>query len=167
MKKDPNHAYLLLFGVFLLLQIPFIETVPRIMVDEPWYSNTAWNFSIGNGFTNTVPGAQGGDLLFLFSFLLGIAFKIFGTSLFVGKMISIFGGLIGLSGFLLVIKELRITNRFIVIVSGLLFTFSNVNYIVFRTVRPESWVVCFAIWSIFYLLKGNRSNHFNYYYLIS
>ena len=62
--------YILLFAIFFLLELPYLDTSPRITVDEPWYANTAWNFSIGNGFINTVPGSHGGDDLFLFTFLL-------------------------------------------------------------------------------------------------
>ena len=111
--------------MYLLLQIPLIGVVPSIMVDEPWYANTAWNFSIENGFINTVPESKttAGIDLFLYTFFLGTAFKLFDTSLYMAKMVSIIGGLIGLIGFINILKELRITNRFIVIVSSLLFIF--------------------------------------------
>ena len=158
MKKNSNYVHLLLIGIFLLLQIPLIDTIPGIMVDEPWYANTAWNFSIGNGFTNTVPGAYGGDDLFLFTFLLGVAFKLFGTSLLIARTVSVIGGVIGLIGFFQVLKLLKIRSKSIVFICGLLFIFSNVNYIIFRSVRPESWVVALVVWALYFLIKGSRTN---------
>ena len=165
MKNNSNYVHLLLIGIFLLLQIPFIDTIPGIMVDEPWYANTAWNFSIGNGFINTVPGSQGGDDLFLFTFLIGIAFKLFGTSLFTARMVSVMGGLVGFIGFVQILKMLKIKSKFVVFISGLLFIFSNVSYIIFRSVRPESWIVALGIWALYFLIKGYRTNkEINYYF---
>ncbi|MBH49868.1 MAG: hypothetical protein CMG69_03850 [Candidatus Marinimicrobia bacterium] len=149
--------------LYFIFQIPYLTKVPTIMVDEPWYSNTAYNFINGEGFINTVPGSEGGDLLFLFPFIVGIFFKVFGTSLITGKIVSIIGGFISLFGFLSILKELQIKNKIILSVSSLIFIFSNVNYVVFRTVRPESWVVCFGIWSIYFLLRCFKSNRLYYY----
>ncbi|NJK93855.1 MAG: hypothetical protein HC905_02040 [Bacteroidales bacterium] len=65
---------ILLILVYFLLQLLFINSVPDIMVDEPWYANTAYNFSQGNGLVNTCPGTQGGDTFVIYTFLLGIFF---------------------------------------------------------------------------------------------
>ena len=165
MIKHYNYTFFILIGIFLLLQIPLIDTLPGIMVDEPWYANTAWNFSVGNGFTNTVPGSQGGDDLFLFTFLLGIFFKLFGTSLFTARMVSIIGGLVGLIGFFQILKILKIKSKFVIFISGLLFIFSNVSYIIFRSVRPESWVVALGVWALYFLIKGHILNkEINYFF---
>ena len=118
---------------------------------------TRLEFSIGNGFINTVPGSHGGDDLFLFTFLLGVIFNLIGTSLSVARMVSIIGGLVGLAGFLWILKELKINSRFVILFSGLIFIFSNVNYIIFRSVRPESWVIAFGIWALYFLIKSIKT----------
>ena len=164
MLKNNNCMLLFLIGIFFLLQIPLIDKVPRIMLDEPWYANTGWNFSIGNGFTNTVPGSQGGDYLFLFTFLLGIAFKLFDASLLTARMVSVIGGLLGLLGFIWVLKELKIKSNLVIILCSFLFIFSNVNYIIFRSVRPESWVVALGLWALYFLIKAYKDeNNVNYF----
>lgn len=113
--RTNKYIFLLLFVIFFLLQLPLIDTSPSIMVDESWYSNTAWNFSIGNGFTNTVPGSHGGDDLFLFTFLLGVAFKLFGTSLITARTVSVIGGLVGLIGFFQVLKIPKIKSKVVLL----------------------------------------------------
>ncbi len=69
-----------------------------IVVDEPWYANTAWNFSVGNGFVDTAVGSGAGEETFLFPFLLGLAFYFFGVSLLTARMVSVIGGIISIIG---------------------------------------------------------------------
>ena len=157
-----NKLLLFLLFIFLLLQIPLIDIFPGIMVDESWYANTAWNYSIGNSTINTVPGGGGGDDLFLYTVLLGTIFQIFGTSLAIGRLFSVFCGLFSLIGYFKILKILDIKNNIIVFVCVLMFIFSNVNYVIFRSVRPESLVVLLAIWSIYFLIKGHKNNNINF-----
>lgn len=158
MNKYIQNELVILIVMALILQIPFINVIPGIMVDEPWYANTAWNFSLGNGFTNTVPGAYGGDDLFLYTLLLGIAFKIFGTSLLVARIVSIVAGIFSLAGIYQILKVLKVKNPWILSTVGTLFIFSNVNYIIFRSARPEGWIVAFGVWALYYLIKGYKTD---------
>jgi hypothetical protein len=133
-----------------------MTSVPDIMEDEPWYANTAYNFSQGKWFINTNVGHYGGDFFVFYTFLLGIGIKLFGCSLFVSRMVSVIGGLItlwGLKSILTILKTSIRTNIFVLSI----FIFSNVTYVVFRTTRPDSWIIAFGIWSIFYLVKYHES----------
>jgi len=123
------------------------------MVDESWYANTAHNFSIGKGIINTNPGGRGGDEAFLYTLIMGIFFNVFGTSLFVGRLVSVLGGLIGLIGFILILKKNNI-DRLYILLGSFVFIFSNVFYIIFRAIRPEGWVVTFVIWGVYFIIQS-------------
>lgn len=138
--------------LYLALQLLFLDKLPDIMEDEPWYANTAYNFSQGNGFTNTNVGHQGGDFFILYTFFLGIAIKVFGCTLYVTRMVSVVAGLIALWGMISLLKTLKVS-KLISSLTLLMFVLSNVTFVVFRTTRPESWILAFGIWSVFYLVK--------------
>lgn len=130
----------------------FVNNVPDIMVDEPWYGNTAYNFSKGNGIVNTSPGSQGGDIFIIYTVLLGSFYKLFGCTLLVTRTFSIISGVFALIGLIEVLKLLRIKLSVIALVSGL-FIFSNVFYIIFRSGRPDGLIVTFGIWSVYFVIK--------------
>jgi len=147
-----NTVYIGLTILFILFQLFFITRVPDIMEDEPWYANTAYNFSVGNWFTNTNTGHQGGDTFIVYTFILGIAVKLFGCTLLVTRLVSVLAGIIAMWGIISILKILKIS-RLLALLTLLMFIFSNVIYVVFRTTRPESWILAFGIWSIYYLLE--------------
>lgn len=151
-----KYCLLILAAIYLCLQLPFLTTITNVWVDEPWYANTAYNYSIGNGLVNTVPGKQGGDDLFMYTFLLGSFYKFVGASLYTSRLFSVLVGLVSLLGLILVLKKLNLSVNKVFFIS-LLFIFSNVTYIVFRTVRPEAMVLGFLIWAFYFLLLGENS----------
>lgn len=160
--KILNRPYILPITMvlfFLLFQIPYLTKITKVWCDEVWYSNPAFNFVIGKGFINTNVGSGGGDDFVFYSLILATFFKLFGTSLWVGRFVSVIGGAVGLIGLIQILRFSKINNR-IIILTSLLYIFSNVNYIVFRTIRPEAWVIPFAIWGFYFLIKGlsNREN---------
>lgn len=140
---------------YMLFQLPFLSTITSIMVDESWYANVAYNFSIGNGLIETATGSHtgAGQEMFIYTGLLGIFFKIFGTSLFSARLFSVISGLIALIGFIGILKKLNV-NNLIIMFSSILFIVSNVNYIIFRTVRPDGILLMFAIWAFYFLLTS-------------
>lgn len=142
-----------LFCLYLFLQLFFLTQVTNVWVDEPWYASTSYNFSQGKGLVNDSAGSGGGTTAFLYTMLMGIFFKIFGTSLVSGRLFSVLGGLIGLIGVIYILKELHVRNL-LVFFAGLLYISSNVNYIIFRTIRPEGWVVALIIWGFYFLIRG-------------
>lgn len=149
--KHINLDIILLVG-YVVLYLFWINMYPSVQMDEPWYSNTAYNFSIGKGFTNTNVGCRGGDVFLLYTFLLGIFYKLFGCTLLTTRLFSIILGLFT-AFFILKIsnkKNLSITNKLIVF---FVFTVSNIFYIIFRSGRPEGLLVLLAIVVIYFIIE--------------
>jgi len=146
---------IVLIIIYLIVELSFLDIYPEVQMDEPWYGNTAFNFANNFRFTNTNVGYSGGDLFCLPSFISGIFIKIFGLSLFISRLSSVLAGFLALIGLLKLLKALNISAR-ISLYSCLLLIFSNVFFIIFRTARPESWVVTFGIWSLYYAFEYFR-----------
>lgn len=146
------HQFLIIIFIFLLFQLPFLDSVRRINVDESCYSNVAYNFSIGNGFVNTNIGATGGDVNFFYPLISGFLFYFFGASLYAARFASIIAGLISISGILVIFHYLKIRNV-ISYISIFLFIFSYNYFLIFRVARPEAWVLASLIWIIYFFIK--------------
>ncbi len=154
--RNPNIIFLGLILLYFVFQLYLLDQAPDIMEDEPWYANTAYNFSQANWFTNTNTGHQGGDLFILYTFILGISIKLFGCTLFVTRMVSVVAGIIALWGLYSILQKIKVSRQ-VLVITLLMFVFSNVTYVVFRTARPESWILALGIWSIYFLLEFHRS----------
>jgi hypothetical protein len=68
-------------------------------------------------------------------------------------MFSVIGGLLALVGLLRILQELGL-RRGVISLCGLLFIFSNVFYIIFRSTRPDGWIVTFAVWGAYFLITA-------------
>jgi len=154
----------LLSTLYLLLQLSYVTQTPSVIVDEPWYANVAYNFANGRGIVNTNPGSGGGTGVFLYTLLMGLFFKIFGTSLFTARLFSVVGGLLGLFGLVCILVEVKAREK-IIFFCILFYIFSNVNYIIFRSVRPEGWSLTFIILGLYFLISGiNSGNDFKWFF---
>lgn len=138
------------------MELSFLNVVPDPMIDEPWYSNTAYNFVHNYYFTNTNVGYSGGDLFCFSSFAIAIFFQVFGFSFLVSRLSSVLAGLLLLAGFIKLLRDLKIKDS-IIFYSALLLIFSNVFYVISRTARPEIWVLSMGIWSLCYAHKFYQS----------
>lgn len=137
---------------YLVLYIPLLDTVPVIVADEPWYANTAHNFASGRGLINTNVGERGGDQFFLYMVLLAGVFKIFGTSLLVGRAFSVLLGLVALWGLGYVCRRLGMGGWPLVFTCSL-FLVSNVYFVLLRRLRPEALVIALSVWALYYFVK--------------
>ncbi len=157
--KQGTSLVLLLVG-YVIVELLFFRRL--IGVDEPWYSNVAYNFVQGNGLVDTIARDGSPWPTFLYPLILGSFFKLFGTSVFVGRLVSLLGGLVALSGFVQIQRLWKI-KPIIILTTGSLFIVSNMYQIIFCNIRPEAWCVAFAIWAFFFLARGverNRSADF-------
>lgn len=143
---------LIIIALFLLLQFPFLDSVKKIIVDESWYANVGYNFSQGRGFINTNVGAFGGDICFLYPVIQGIFFFVFGTSLFVARLVSISAGVAAIIGLYSLFSYLNIRNG-IKYFSLAVLVLSYNYYLVFRFARPEAWVFAFFVWVVYFQVK--------------
>jgi 4-amino-4-deoxy-L-arabinose transferase-like glycosyltransferase len=70
---------------------------PPVLIDEPWYANTAWNWLInGKNFDTMHAGARDSAMWpYLGNFPLLVSFKFFGLGLLQARMVSwVFGTLL-------------------------------------------------------------------------
>lgn len=142
--------------VFLINQLPFITDVRPVMYDEAWYANTAYHFSQGEGFMNSVVGS-GGNANFLLPMLTGTMFWIFGYSLFIIRLTAVLCGVITLLFIHLCLRELKSSVQAEIAVLGFFVSIALYNTI-FRFGRPEcAGLMCMA-GGIWFLLRYIREN---------
>lgn len=148
MKKIEKLTVFLLFAFILTFKL---DSITKVWVDEPWYANTAYNFAKSNILENTNVGMRGGDDNFFYTFLLGLFYKVFPTTLYSGRLFSSILGLILLTIFFKYIVEKNYYISFLRILA-LAYIITNVNYIViFRTIRPESLGILLTMVSVYLL----------------
>lgn len=149
-----------LSAAYLACYLPLLDRVPPVVVDEPWYANTAHNLASGLGLRNTNVGGRGGDQFFLYPLVVAGAFAAFGTTLWVGRFVSVIVGLIGLWGIGALCRTLGIRGWPLATV-GTLFIISNVHYMLFRRLRPEALVITLSIWALYFFVEAWRTRHFS------
>lgn len=142
---------ILLSLFYLAVELPLLDSLPIILTDESWYANTAYNWIQGQGLINTNTGWRGGDQLFLWTIFNGAFFKLLGTSLYIGRLASVLLGLVSLWGLIASLKKLAVSKYGVVLTSSL-WIFSNVFYILFRRLRPESLLISLSIWALYFLI---------------
>jgi Dolichyl-phosphate-mannose-protein mannosyltransferase len=137
--------------LYLILILPGLATTRSILCDESWYSNTGYNFSIGNGFFNTNVGV-GGNSNYLFPLLVGISFKIFGVSIFAARIVAVVCGVISLFVLRAIYNLLEIDdkNQYLSFLVCLSVSFLNS---VFRYARPECLSITLLLVSIYFYLQ--------------
>src|SRR5262245_61488892 len=105
--------YLLLFAV---LNLYLLDQHPLVNVDEPWYSDAAFNFARTGHFTPTMFrgmhfNLEGKYHWSLRELLLAAVFKIFGFGVYQARFLSFLSGLIALSFLFLLGKQLYNAQR--------------------------------------------------------
>ena len=124
----------------------------RSTVDEPWYSQVAWSLINGQGLYNHVVGVGGGDVFFLYTLVLGLFYKVFGMSLWVGRFVSVLCGVAAIIGIARILFSLRVQWKLVALCTSA-FIVSNISYLTFRVIRPEAICTVFAVWSTWFLLR--------------
>ena len=142
--------------LYLMVYLPLLDRVPTLAFDEPWYASTAHNFAGGRGLSNTVVGERGGDQFFLHTLIVAGAFKLFGTTLWIGRLVSVLIGLLAVFGWGFLCRSLAIRG-WPFAVTGLLFILSNVYVVIFRRLRPEALVVALSVWALYLFVEAWQS----------
>jgi 4-amino-4-deoxy-L-arabinose transferase-like glycosyltransferase len=147
-----------LLVVYLLSTVTMIGTYPRVWVDEPWESITAYTMATeGKLYNPILEGRAGWDRVFLeprllLSFCVAISFKLFGVGVVQGRGVSI------IFGALLIVVGYWFGRRLISQRAGLLiawlFTIETMIVIACRTVRPEIYLAAIALASMTLLIIG-------------
>ena len=140
----------LAMSVFLVNQLPFLVDIRPVMYDEAWYGNTAYNFTQGKGFLNTVVGTRGNSN-FLLPLLTAGFMRVFGYSLLSIRLTAVFCGVMTLVFLSLCMKQLRMSWKAQAL-AFLLFVSLPLFNTVFRFGRPEcAALMCMAGGLWFYL----------------
>lgn len=141
--------------IFLINQLPFIADVRPFLYDEAWYTNTAYNFSQGNGFLNSVVGS-GGNANCLLPMITGTLFRIFGYSLFTIRLTAVICGVITILFIHLCLKEWKCSVKSEIAVLAFLVSITLFNTI-FRTGRPECVSLMCMSGGVWFLLRYIRN----------
>jgi hypothetical protein len=152
-KALSNNVFIIVIScaLFLMIEIPILTNSRPIFCDEAWYSNPAYNFSQGQGIHNTNVGS-GGDMNFVFPFIQGILFAIFGYSIFLARFASVLAGLFSIVVLYKILKQLELPNK--AAVFGLIaLIVIPVYHSIFRYARPESWAILFVLFSLLFFIK--------------
>src|SRR5712691_3312202 len=145
--------YLLLFAV---LNLYLLDQQPTVNVDEPWYSDAAFNFTRTGHFTPTMfrgmhYNLEGKYHWSLRELLLAVVFKIFGFGVYQARFLSFLSGLIVLSLLFLLGKQLY--NSQVGILAVILFAFSPI-YEASRSARPEMLMTAFTLAALYLCFLG-------------
>ena len=151
-KKIIFATILLIF--YFILQIYHLDSITKIWVDEPWYSNTAFNVSLGKGFANTLVGSGGGDEAFLYTMMLGSFFKMVKITLFSARLFSVFLG--GITLILIFFILRKRTSAYLVLIGMFAIVSNSSLYVIFRTARPEAAGIMFMTTTLYFLLKDRN-----------
>ena len=151
-----KHPILWLFSIgYLLIFFLKLDSIPMIAMDEGWNAFYAYD-QFGNNPYHLSSTIQY-KLFFFYYILLSGWMKLFGTSLFVVRSLSVVLGLAGIIGLYQLFK--KITQNKLVITAGLLtFLTSNIVVVTFRWGRPEGMVLILLIWSLYFLVKAVQNN---------
>lgn len=158
MKVFEQHRFWLLIAIaiFLINQLPFLTDIRPVMYDEAWYANTAYHFSQGEGFLNSVVGS-GGNANFLLPLITGTMFWIFGYSLFTIRLTAVLCGVVTLLFLHLSLKELKSSVKAEIAVLAFFVSIALYNTI-FRFGRPECASIMCMSGGIWFLLRYMRKN---------
>lgn len=145
--------YLLLFVV---LNLYLLDQHPLVNVDEPWFSDAAFNFVRTGHFTPTMFNGMHYNLegkyhWWLYQLPLAAVFKMFGFGLYQARFLSFLSGVIALSLLFLLGKQLY--NSQVGILAAILFAFSPI-YHVGRVARPEMLLTAFTLAALYLCFLG-------------
>tara|TARA_A100001015_G_scaffold178198_1_gene198124 strand:- start:2160 stop:3623 length:1464 start_codon:yes stop_codon:yes gene_type:complete len=155
-KKIFNHLiYIIIPLTYVGLQLIFLDQYPHVLVDEPWYSSTAFNIGFNGQINNSLVGWRGAEELFFYPLLLAQWFKVFGVGLIQARLFSVFVGLGIVYLFSAILQQLKVSKA-IIVLSTIILVFSNTFYILARRARPEILLLFIVLVAIFLYLKYQK-----------
>lgn len=158
-----------LLSIMLIIYFYKLSRYPLIFLDEPWLSESSWNFLTLGKFVNlTFTDFFNKDLLDLifpvYNFLLVLVFKIFGLKIIAARGLSVVLGFFTLIFVYLTVKQLY-KNENAALAAAAFLMLNPVFFLCSRQARPEAYVTFFAVLSFYFLIKAVDAKK-NLYYLI-
>lgn len=145
-----------------------LEKYPRVWVDEPWESITAYTLGTeGKMYNPVLENYSGFDKVLLqprlvLSLALAPAFALLGVGLVEGRLVSVaFGALLMLAVYLL---ATRFFSRRTALIALWLVIIETMMFISYRTIRPEIFLVTLECFSLFFFFIGMRNGSVRYFF---
>jgi hypothetical protein len=145
-----------------------LEKYPRVWVDEPWESITAYTLETeGKMYNPVLENYTGFDKVLLqprlvLSFVLAPAFALFGVGHVEGRLVSVaVGALLMLSVYLL---AARFFSRRTALIAVWFTIIETMMFISYRTIRPEIYLVTLECYSLFFFSIGLRNDSARYFF---
>jgi hypothetical protein len=153
-----NKLFLLLLAVYGVLMLVWIDTGPKVWVDESWEAIPGSRLAFEGRIDNPVLSgslAREEHLLdpqMTYYALLAGAFKIIGFGIYAGRFVSVVAGLFA------VLLTFLLARRYFGDVVGLLaavmLMINNVAFVSAATIRPEAAVAAITLAALYFLLRG-------------
>lgn len=159
-----NRSIFIILGLYCIVYGYNLSGMPGILWDEAFYSDTAFEFSKYFHFTNKLGGFSG-QQFFLYPFLLGLFYKAFSVSIFIGRIVSFLLGLTSTILFYKIIKK-SIAHHYWPFITTVGFIFLNTNIILFRIIRPETLVTFLFLVLIYFFLYIQNKNRFLHWVIL-
>ena len=164
-----HHRYfLLLLAAYFVLATVMLEKYPRVWVDEPWESITAYTLGTkGKMYNPVLENYSGFDKVLLqprllLSLALAPAFALLGVGHVEGRLVSgVFGALLMLAVYLIATKFF---SRRAALISVWFVTIETMMFIAYRTIRPEIFLVTLECFSLFFFFIGLRNGLVRYFF---
>ena len=145
-----------------------LEKYPRVWVDEPWESITAYTLGTeGKMYNPVLENYSGFDKVLLqprlvLSIVLSPTFALFGVGHTTGRLASVAcGALLILAIYLFALKFFSKRASLIAVWFVIIETMMFVSY---RTIRPEIFLVTLECFSLIFFFKGMQSKSSRYYF---
>lgn len=145
-----------------------LEKYPRVWVDEPWESITAYTLvTEGKMYNPVLENYTGFDKVLLqprlvLSLALAPAFALLGVGHVEGRLVSVaVGALLMLAVYLLATKFFSRRTALIAVWFVMIETMMFISY---RTIRPEIFLVTLECFSLFFFFIGMRNGSVRYFF---
>ena len=162
-----HRIFLLLFAFYLLCATFMLDKYPRVWVDEPWESVTAYTLVTHGALYNpALENWDGFDKVLLqprllLSLVLAPVFAVFGVGHIEGRLASVACGALLMIAVYLFTQ--RLYSRRAALIAVWFVTIETMMFIAYRTIRPEIYLVALETFSMMLLFQGFRTSLVRYF----
>lgn len=155
-----NNFLIIIVGIYLLLTIPFLSSIPLVWNDEGFFSEGAWNFANKGVVAQPLWAGLFGfenlsmHLNYLYFVTLSFSFSLFGLGIFQARIFSVVCGLLLL--FVVYLFIGRLYSKKIAQLAIVLLAFNPLFLLSARLVRPEMLMTLFGFIAFGLVVLGLR-----------
>ncbi len=163
-----HSIFFLLLAFYLLCATFMLDKYPRVWVDEPWESVTAYTLATHGAMYNpALENWDGFDRVLLqprlmLSLVVAPVFAVFGVGHIEGRLVSVAcGALLMIAVYLF---TLRFFSRRAAFIALWFVIIETMMFIAYRTIRPEIYLVTLETFSMMLLFQGFRTSLVRYFF---